>query len=157
MIFADTFYAIDQRPDGPHTCTIHHFKAFFMPHYWFACFKGPWQAVWSVFCISSIFKTPNHKHCQNVRTRFTLYIKNQMDHRHVQYAILKQFLCHIIGLHVSKVCGKRFCQYFVFYPFLSYFGPNFGEYFSRLLGTRSTYRCLQYLVLKQKLCRFCKF
>ena len=40
-----------------------------------------------------------------------------MDYRHVQYAISKHFLCHIIGLHVSKVCGKRFCQYFVFYPF----------------------------------------
>ena len=27
-----------------------------MPKLWFACFKGQWQAVFSVFCILSIFK-----------------------------------------------------------------------------------------------------
>ena len=79
-----------------------------------------------------------------------------MSHRHVQYAILKNFLCHIIRLHVSKVCGKQFCQYFEFQPFLSYFCPNFCGYFQQLLGTRSTYRCLQYLILKLRLCEFCK-
>ena len=50
------FCAINHEPDGVETCTIRHFKAFFMPHNWFACFRGLWQAVLSVFCISAIFK-----------------------------------------------------------------------------------------------------
>ena len=50
------FYTIYQEPDGPQTCTVRHFKAFFMPHNRFACVKGLWQTVLSVFCILSIFK-----------------------------------------------------------------------------------------------------
>ena len=79
--------------------------------------------------LRKLYVTTNHKGCPNLHTRFMLWIMNQMDHRHVQYAILKHFLCQITGLHVSEVCGKQFCQYFAFYPFLSYFCPNFGEYF----------------------------
>ena len=52
----NAFYAVDQQPDGLQTSTIRHFKAFFMPHKWFACFKGPWQAVLAVFWVWSIFK-----------------------------------------------------------------------------------------------------
>ena len=50
------FCAINHEPDGVETCTIRHFKAFFMPHNRFACLKGLWQAVLSVICILSIFK-----------------------------------------------------------------------------------------------------
>ena len=39
-LFVDTFYAIDQEPDGLQTCTICHFKAFFMPNNRFAYLKG---------------------------------------------------------------------------------------------------------------------
>ena len=43
--FADTFYALNQEPGGPETCTIRHFKAFFMPYNQFAYSKGLWPFV----------------------------------------------------------------------------------------------------------------
>ena len=38
-------YPLNQEPGGPETCTIRHFKAFFMPYNQFAYSKGLWPFV----------------------------------------------------------------------------------------------------------------